>query len=466
VEKMKKKITQDKSKNPFSALARYIRQTAGAIAPMFALMAPILVASIGGSIDVAHVYLMKQRLSHALDAAALAAAASETGQDNVEAKVQKFLDINYPAEKIGTVYDINVSVDGDIITADASAYFTTYFLHLIGIDQMHVDVRTGIERQVQGIEVVLVLDVTGSMSQEIDELEESVEMFVNRLCPKTNCPVNVKIGYVPFSTAVNVGPYGLGEDEYGNYYGPAFVNNPTGRDFNQGHWDQWHGCVLADFNNDTNADYTGNWEMYRNKRVYGTSNYYYNYESYSHYNGYNDRYYYYNHNSNCNLTYITPLTNNKTRLMNKVDFYASGNTLGNQGMIWGLRVLLPDFPFEEGAPWDDHVTKRVIVMMTDGQNTMPGGSSGYSAYGATNSHNIDKGDLDDKFAEICEHAKDDYGVSVYAITFSTGVDAYTEDLFKTCASSESHYYDVDEASDLAAAYDKIAKELANLHITE
>ncbi len=441
-------------------IGSFLEQT-GSVAPMFGLMAPLLFASVGGAIDVSHGYLIKQRLTHALDAATLAAAAS-ADDDNVQAKVEQFLDLNYPMDKIGDVYDIQAYTVGDEVFASAKANFDTYFIHLIGIDVLDVNVDTIVEREVQGIEVVLVLDVTGSMSQEIGELEDSVEMFVNRLCKGTTCPENVKIGYVPFSTSVNVGPYGLGEDEDGNYYGPAFVNNPDGREFNQNHFDQWHGCVLADDTEDTNGLFEGNWDMYRNNKVYWKSKKYYNYDSYSHY--YYGKYYYHDYNSNCNKTYITPLTNDKTRLLNRVDFYASGNTLGNFGMVWGLRVLLPDFPFEEGAPWDDNVTKRVIVMMTDGQNTMPGGSSGYSAYGATSDHSLNKGDLDEKFTEVCNHAKNDLNVNVYTITFSSGVDSYTEQLFEDCATSAANYYDVDEAADLAEAYDKIAKELANLHI--
>ena len=46
----------------------------------------------------------------------------------------------------------------------------------------------------------------------------------------------------------------------------------------------------------------------------------------------------------------------------------------------------------------------------------------------------------------------------YAISFSKKISC--EDV----GASSGNYYDVDEASDLAAAYDKIAKELANLHI--
>lgn len=443
----------------------YIWDQVGSVAPMFGLMAPLLFASVGGAIDVSHGYLIKQRLTHALDAATLAAAAS-ADDDDVQAKVEQFLNLNYPMDKIGDVYDIQAYTVGDEVFASAKANFDTYFIHLIGIDVLDVGVDTIVEREVQGIEVVLVLDVTGSMSQEIDELEDSVEMFVNRLCKGTECPENVKIGYVPFSTSVNVGPYGLGEDDEGNYYGEPFVNNPTGRIYDPGNFDQWHGCVLADFNEDTNGLFQGNWDMYRNSRVYATSRYYYDFDSYSHYNRDNNRHYYHSYNSNCNTTYITPLTNNKTRLLNKVDFYASGNTLGNFGMVWGLRVLLPDFPFQEGAPWDDNVTKRVIVMMTDGQNTMPGGSSGYSAYGVTYDHGVRKSDLDDKFSEVCEHAKNDLGINVYTITFSSGVDSYTEQLFEDCAASASNYYDVDEAEDLAEAYDKIAKELANLHIKD
>ena len=450
-----------------SALSNYLKQPLGAIAPMFGLMAPLIFTAVGGAIDFSHGYLIKQRLTHALDAAALAGAAIASEDGNVQAKVEQFLELNYPTNRIGNVYEISVQVNGDEVTASAKANYDTYLLHLIGLGELNVYVNNAVEREVQGIEIVLVLDVTGSMAEEIGELEESVEMFVERMCGGAECPEKVKIGYVPFSTAVNVGPYGLGENEDGSYYDTPFVNNPFGKNWNVDNFDDWRGCVAASESFDTDIDYGGNWNMYRNSMAFATSTTFFDFESYSHYDPNNRRHYYHVYNHLCNRSFITPLTNDKTRLLEKADFQAEGWTLGNLGMVWGLRVLLPYYPFTEGAPWSDNVTKRVIVMMTDGRNDIPDGGNGasqFSAYGPASGDGIDEDDLNAKFSNLCEQAKDDYDVDVYTITFSTGVDAFTETLFENCASAPANYYDVDDANQLSTVYDKIAKELSNLRI--
>ncbi len=450
----------------------YINDRSGSVVALFALSVPVVVTAVGVSVDLSKAHITKERLSRALDAAALATAAKGlTDEDEIEASVNEYLQSNYPEEKIGYTLDLTIVSTDSTLSIDGNAAVETSFMSMIGIDSIAVTSATQVKREVQGIEVVLVLDVTGSMDDYIDELEDAVEKFVNRMCEDEECPTNVKIGYVPFSTAVNVGPYGLGFDEDGAVYDTAFVNNPHDKEWGTG-FDDWLGCVLTeDGVYDTDETYEGNWDMYRHPNVYSTSYYYYDYESYSHYHNtwHGRKYYYHNYNYICNSSYITPLTNDKDRLLDKADFNANGWTLINLGMIWGLRVLTPDYPFTEGAPWSDDVTKRVIVVMTDGDNDLANGgtgSSSYSAYGVAEYDGVNESDLDDKFAEVCTTAKTEYGIDVYTITFSTGVDEDTEELFAACASDADNYYDVDSASELDDAYDDIAKELSNLYVSE
>ena len=439
---------------------------------LFALSVPVVVAAVGVSVDLSKAHITKERLSRALDAAALATAGKGiTDQSEAEASVNEYLQANYPPEKMGYTYDVEVVPTETTLSVTAHASVETSFMSLVGINDITVSSYSEVKREVQGIEVVLVLDVTGSMSSYISTLEDAVKMFVNRMCDEDECPANVKIGYVPFSVSVNVGPYGLGLDEDGAYYDTPFVNNPYGKEWGTG-FDDWLGCVLAANGYDTDPTYEGNWEMYRNSLAYSTSSSYYDYESYSHYTT-NKKgkktYYYHSYNYMCNSSYITPLTNDKSRLLAKADFNANGWTLINLGFLWGIRVLTPDYPFTEGAPWSDDVTKRVIVVMTDGNNDLPDGGSGssqYSAYGPANTDGVNESDLDSRLSEVCTTAKNDYGIEVYTITFSSGVDADTEALFEACASEPDNYYDVDSASDLGDVYNDIAKELSNLYVSE
>lgn len=53
-------------------IRRYLCNLSGAIAIMFALMAPVIVGSAGFALDYAMAYLVQQRLAQAIDASALA----------------------------------------------------------------------------------------------------------------------------------------------------------------------------------------------------------------------------------------------------------------------------------------------------------------------------------------------------------------------------------------------------------
>lgn len=419
--------------------SRYFRETLGATAVVFALIIPVVVGSAGMAIDVANAYMVKQRLSHAIDAAALAAAAM--GGTDATAKVTRFFNQNYPEEKIGATYGLTVTVSGQNMTVTAQADYDTTFGRFMGIDTITVTSSATVTREVLGLEVALVLDVTGSMStnNNIGTLRTAATNFLNKLCPNTTCSSLVKIGIVPFATAVNVGPYGLGKNPNGTTYDTAFVNNPNNRSFNQSQSSQWWGCVLARSTpQDTqNSTSTWKWDMYR----YTPGN---------------------SPNNGCNKSYILPLTGMKSTIQSRITgLQASGNTLSNLGMVWGYRVLSPEAPFREGSAWDDVKTKKVALLMTDGDNNI---GDTYSAYGPWSTLRLTDRDLDNKLAATCENMKAD-GITIYTITFTSGINAATKNYFRNCASDSSKYYDAPSQANLLDAFERISRELSNIHLT-
>jgi len=70
-------------------------------------------------------------------------------------------------------------------------------------------------------------------------------------------------------------------------------------------------------------------------------------------------------------------------------------------------------------------------MMTDGINTM---HQHYTTYGRTVDHDISPSDLNDRFEEVCTNLKDN-GVIVYTVTFESGVDEDTKDVYERCATA-------------------------------
>lgn len=430
--------------NNKKSVMRYLKDTTAATAIAFALVIPVVVSSAGLAVDMASAYMVKERLSHAVDAAALAAAASATTTTDVNAKVNQFFYMNYPPEKIGATYDLTVTQDGDNISVSARADYNTTFGRLMGVNVISVDENASVTREVLGLEVAMVLDVTGSMStnNNIAALRTAATNFLNIMCRGVNCPSLVKIGIVPFATAVNVGPYGLGKTPANTTYDTAFVNNPGNIAFNQSQNNRWWGCVLARPSpQDTQNSTTGwTWNMYRNTAVS-------------------------NPNTNCNKSYILPLTNSKSTIQTKINgLQASGNTLSNLGMVWGYRVLSPEFPFREGAAWDDQETRKVAILMTDGDNNI-GGTNDYSGYGQWNTHRLTDNDLDVKLSTTCTNMKND-GITVYTVIFTSAISQATKDRFRACASDPSKYYYAPSQANLITTFEQISRELANIHLTE
>ncbi len=427
------------AKGLMQSTRRYIHENVAATAVAFALMIPVVVGSASYAVDLSMAHMVKQRLSHAIDAAALAAAAISGSDSEITAKVNQFFHQNYPADKIGAAYGLSVVINGDDLTVTANADYDTVFAKFIGIDHITVDARTTVTREILGLEVAMVLDVTGSMSSNnnIGTLKTAAKAFLNTLCRDESCSSLVKIGIVPFANAVNVGPYGLGKNPSGTVYDTAFVNNPDSRSFNQGSSSQWWGCVLeqAPSNDIKNVASSPKWNMYK----FSSSN----------------------RNNGCNKSYILPLTSSYGSVKSKIDsLYASGNTLSNLGMVWGYRVLSPEAPFREGTTWTDKKVKKVALLMTDGDNNI---GNAYSGYGPWSTYSLTDHHLDVKLAATCENMKND-GITVYTVTFTSGINETTRSYFRNCASSESKYYNAPTQADLVDAFEAISRELSNIHI--
>ncbi len=438
----------------------YLRQTLATVTVAFAVMAPVVIGAMGMGLDLAQAYLVKERLANALDAAALAGAAAASGENNIRQKVLDFFAANYPEEKLGITFDPQVTVIGDEISVYARAYYHTTFLSILGIDEINVDTSTVVQRQVQGIEVALVMDNTGSMAtnNNIQGLRTAAANFVDILFDSTENTEHIRIGLVPYSTSVNVGPYGLGYDSTGAHYDTPFVNNPLRLNYSAGSSSQWGGCVLAYDNPDDTIDHEGPWDMYRYCRRLGDD-----YPVCERTYNSRSRTYTANRSPNyiCPRTSVVPLTNDYDLLQNSItSMQADGHTYGNYGMVWGYRLISPEYPFTEGADWDSLFWKKAIVMMTDGDNTM---HPYYSAYGPTADHDITVYQLNERFEDVCDNLKA-HGVTIYTIVFTSGVNNNTKDYYRRCASSVSHYHDAPTQADLIDVFESISRELSNLHI--
>lgn len=450
-------------KAPWNIACDYLKSRAGVAAVVFGLSVPLLVTAVGVSVDIAQTYLVRERLSHALDAAALAAAASTSDDPEViEAKVNEFVAVNYPPDKVGFTVDVDVTPGIDTLAVNATARLNTSFMKIFGMETVDVYVETEVKREVKAIEVALVMDVTGSMStnNNISALRTAATNFVNVIFSRTEDTNFIKIGLVPFSTSVNVGRYGLGKNPDGTNYDSAFVNNPHNIQYQDPFaWNanyssnrlKWKGCILEGDYPDDVEDHTGPWEMYRYCRD-GDDDIVCNWNTAD-----DDA------NSGCPKASITPMTNSQQTLLDNIKLLqASGNTYVNVGLVWGLRVISPEFPFSEGVPWDDPNWKKAVILMTDGDNQA---HPYYSAYGPSSWSGISDSDLNSRVLDVCDEMKAK-GILVYTITFYSNISNSTKEIYKQCATQPSMWYDAPTQEKLISVYGTIAKELSNLHITK
>lgn len=486
----------------------YLADRRGSIMMAFGIALPIVLGSVGMSLDLGQAYLVRQRLAAALDASALAGAAMATEEDQIRERVEEFFAINYPPEKIGTAYDLDVRVEEDEVIVSARADYNTAFMRVLGIKKFTIDAESIVVREVRGLEVALVLDVTGSMStnNNIAALRDASRNFVNILFDRTSNPEAIKIGLVPYSTSVNVGSYGVGREpngalwEDGEDTGRGFVVDWNGNDLDPSLYTtntshnapRWYGCVVETnddgWRDNTNfndpypndvirlragedeelriVDHEGPWPIYmyelygqnaacgqtcttdnRGRTTCTNRTCHYTRNPPSH---------------NCPRNPIVPLTSDRNRLLNAITgFTAYGNTMGNIGMLWGFRVLSPEYPFQQGAGWDDANWRKVIIMMTDGMNTM---DSNYSAFWRTRRHQLRTTDQNERFLESCNTMKTVKGVLIYTITFSGGVDENSKSYYRRCATSPAQYYDAPSQQELIDVFETISRELANLHL--
>jgi hypothetical protein len=182
----------------------------------------------------------------------------------------------------------------------------------------------------------------------------------------------------------------------------------------------------------------------------------------------------------CDSAAITALTNTRATLDTAISaLSANGNTNILEGLMWGWRVLSPTEPFTQGKAYTAANNRKVIILMTDGQNNYGGGMEtnqnlsrfftyGYAKdghIGVTTSDNATlNAKLDAKTLTACSNAKAK-GILIYTIGFGAGATA-SQTLLKSCASDPSYFYQPATSADLKPVFLAIAQSINRLRISE
>lgn len=220
------------ARNGFSALARDTR--GNVLALMAAGLFP-LAGMVGGAVDLSRMYIVKTKLQHACDAGALAGrkamGAGVWTQANgmPGATAERFFNANIdqnPYGANGVEQEFNESAGR--VTGTASADVPMTLMRIFGFEERTITVTCDAEMRLPNTDVMFVLDVTGSMGQratssdsetKIVALRRAVKCFyeiVARLDTDATCDggapsggtgdqVQIRFGFVPYNTNVNVG---------------------------------------------------------------------------------------------------------------------------------------------------------------------------------------------------------------------------------------------------------------------
>ena len=188
-------------------------------------------------------------------------------------------------------------------------------------------------------------------------------------------------------------------------------------------------------------------------------------------------------NRGCGLSRLKRLTTDYSGLRSAINsLNADGNTNIPIGLAWGWNTVAPGAPFADGTAYNTPNYKKIIILMTDGENTMDqrdtpnDGSYAGTAYiwqgrvlksndtplqqGASKAERTAA--LDSRLSKLCDNIK---AKQIEIYTIRVEVDTGTSDLLKNCASGRDYFYDVQSSGTLTQVFESVAGQIAALHLS-
>lgn len=448
------------------------------------LMVPLL-GFIGLGVDSARGYMVRARLSQALDAAGLAAGKWATTTSKAEEEANMTFAANFPSGYLDATItgpNITFNATNDTVVVDASATIPTYFVHLIGFNNFTVSASTEVSRKAVYMDVVVSIDVSGSMNEyisgvkKIDAARTAAHTLTDSLFGASETKEFLKMGLITWNSNARIldigttynsagttsqavptynNPYRKAD---GTYYGSPYPSVPT---FNTVYFAEgspvplmtlppstWKGCVMARYTPDAtenDGDVVLGTGIVNGKEwmswLPAPSSY------------------------QCPTQGIRRLTNVKSQVKSAIDLVInpSNNTNLGVGLVWGWRLLgTSGSPFAgDGTPppsGGEYEMVRAIILMTDGANTQSSSDAYKGALNATQ--------LNTRTQLIAQNAKT-AGIIIYAIQFGYN-DGPQEALMKSIASGPTapYYQYAPDADALQAAFKEIGNHLSKLRLAK
>ncbi|WP_417254934.1 TadE/TadG family type IV pilus assembly protein [Celeribacter sp.] len=514
---------------------RFTRDEQGSITVLglFCFVIILLVAGMG--LDFMRHEALRVQLQNTLDRAVLAATNLRNTNDPKDIVIDYF-------EKAGLREYLNEDEivvtplgDGRQVTANVEATIPTYFLKFVAIDDLEMTSHSTAEQGISGLEVALVLDVSGSMSNysRLKNLKSAAKEFTQTIFDNAGSD-EVSISIVPYATQVSAGEDILSKFNISDAHDKSYCINFKESDFSS---------IPLTYKNDEDTT-----RHYEQTLDFDFWDYDWN-------------------NLDMDLSLqvcapdssreILPFSNSQDTIETFItNLYAEGNTSIDLGVKWGAALLDESAQAISGTdqPASVEDSQKYLVVMTDGQNTdqfyipdpyrdgystdvyrdkkgrvfvgedrticgryycstithrytrlsnndiyttlpydlddtddiwelswpevwstMTIKNHAYARYLAAGKdsnvyynwlsktrHYIDGATKDDRLSDICTAAKN-AGTIIFAIGFEAPDDG--QEVMQDCASSDSHYYDV-EGTEISEAFAAIASKITELRLVE
>lgn len=188
-------------------------------------------------------------------------------------------------------------------------------------------------------------------------------------------------------------------------------------------------------------------------------------------------------NKGCDMQPLIRLTNDYAALRTAVNnMVATGATNVPLGTMWGWHTLSPHAPFGDGRPYGSERLQKIIIIMTDGENVMSSrnnpndgsyngmGHIWQNRLGMTSGWDSQRRTaMDNRFDHPTPGVEDMCGnmkaANIEVYTVAVQVDSNAQTLLRRCASDSDHYFAVNSADGIGAAFDRIAGAIENLRIS-
>ncbi|NYF33108.1 MULTISPECIES: TadE/TadG family type IV pilus assembly protein [Sphingopyxis] len=184
--------------------------TAAAIVPVIGI--------VGSAVDIGRAYMTQLRLQQACDAGVLAGRRAMGGASYSEAaqsEANKMFNFNFPEAKYGAsgILFSSQALNASDVAGQASAVLPTELMFMFGKDQFRLSANCTAKLEISNVDVMMVLDVTGSMAQtnsgdsvdRITALKDATMDFFDTLTTADIGDGRLRFGVVPYSSTANVG---------------------------------------------------------------------------------------------------------------------------------------------------------------------------------------------------------------------------------------------------------------------